>query len=86
MMEAALEMLVESIPNEPEVWYDLAVLKATLNKPAEAAEAMRRALDLSNRRLQIDPKAPDLSIYLRNDSRFVPFRNMPEFQQLFAPK
>ena len=69
-LEAALEKLTKVMPNSPEAWYDLAVLKAGIGKPAEALAALRQALDLSAKRLQRDPKARDLLASARKEERF----------------
>src|SRR5215831_14198960 len=60
-VESALEKVVKLAPNEPEAWYNLALIKVALNKPTEAAQNLRRSLDLSAKRLQQNPKAHDLA-------------------------
>jgi tetratricopeptide (TPR) repeat protein len=84
-LEAALERLTKVQPNNPEAWYDLAVLKSGVGKPTEALSALRQALDLSAQRLQRDPKARDLLASARKEDRFGPMRQMPEFKQLVPP-
>jgi len=84
-LEAALEKLTKVMPENPEAWYDLAVLKSGIGKPAEALSALRRALDLSAKRLQRDPKARDLVANARKEERFGPLRQSPEFQKLVSP-
>lgn len=85
-LENALERLVKVAPDSPEAWYDLAALKANLGKPTEAMPALTRALDLSAKRLQREPKARDLLAEARNDGRFASLRTSPDFQNLVAPK
>ncbi len=85
-LEIALEKLVKLAPNEPEACYDLAALKATLGKGAEAIRAARTALELSDKRLAQNPKARDLRVEMRNDGRFNALRSSPEFQKLIAPR
>jgi tetratricopeptide (TPR) repeat protein len=85
-LEAALERLTKVMPASPEGWYDLAVLKARLGKPAEALPVLRQALDLSAKRLQQDPKARDLLANARKEESFGPLRQSPEFQKLVPPQ
>jgi thioredoxin-like negative regulator of GroEL len=85
-LEAALERLTKVMPASPEGWYDLAVLKSGLGKPTEALTALRKALDLSAKRLQQDPKARDLLANARKEERFGPLRQSPEFQKLVPPQ
>jgi thioredoxin-like negative regulator of GroEL len=81
-LEAALEKLTKVMPESPEAWYDLAILKCGLNKSAEALAALRQALDLSAKRLKADPKARDLLASARQEARFAPLRQSPEFKKL----
>jgi tetratricopeptide (TPR) repeat protein len=85
-LAGALDLLTKLKPESPEVWYDLAAVKAVLGKSQEAMPALRRALDLSAQRLKQDPKAHDLQAVARQDSRFDSLRQMPEFKQLTAPR
>jgi tetratricopeptide (TPR) repeat protein len=84
-LEAALEKLTKVMPGNPEAWYDLAVLKSGVGKPAEALAALRQALDLSAKRLQLDPKAQDLLSKAKQEPQFAPLRQLPEFQKLVPP-
>ena len=84
-LEAALEKLTKVMPENPESWYDLAVLKASLGKTAEALPSLRQALDLSTKRLQHDPKARDLLANAKKEERFASLRKQPEFQKLVSP-
>jgi len=84
-LEASLERLTKVMPANPEASYDLAVLKAGLGKPAEALPALSQALDLSNKRLQQDPKARDLLANARKEERFGLLRQLPEFKKLVPP-
>jgi tetratricopeptide (TPR) repeat protein len=84
-LEVALEKLTKVMPGNPEAWYDLAALKSGIGKPAEALTALRQALDLSAKRLQLDPKAHDLLANARKEERFGPLRQTPEFQKLVPP-
>jgi beta-lactamase regulating signal transducer with metallopeptidase domain/tetratricopeptide (TPR) repeat protein len=84
-LEAALERLVKVTPASPEAWYDLAVLKAGLNKSSEALAALKQALDLNAARLKRDPKARDLLQSARKEARFDALRRTPEFEKLVPP-
>jgi thioredoxin-like negative regulator of GroEL len=84
-LEVALEKVTKVMPENPEAWYDLAVLKSGVGKPTEALSALRKSLDLSAKRLQRDPKAHDLLANARKEERFAPLRQMPEFQKLVPP-
>jgi tetratricopeptide (TPR) repeat protein len=81
-LEATLEKLAKAAPDSPEAWYDLAAVKATLNKPAEAIPALKNALETSSNRLARDSKSRDLRNELKQDPRFSALRTMPEFQKL----
>ena len=85
-LEAALERLTKVMPESPEAWYDLAVMKCGLGKVPESLAALRQALDLSAKRLKGDPKARDLLASARKEERFAPIRQMPEFKKLVPPK
>ena len=85
-LEATLEKLTQTMPENPEAWYDLAVLKCGVGKSPEAITSLRRAVDLSAKRLQADPKARDLVASARKEERFASIRQMPEFKQLVPPK
>jgi tetratricopeptide (TPR) repeat protein len=81
-LESTLEKLSKAAPDSPEAWYDLAAVKATLNKPTEAIPALKQALETSSKRLAQDSKARDLRTELKQDPRFAAMRALPEFQKL----
>ena len=85
-VEPALEKLVKITPDNAEAWYNLASLKVSAGKPAEAIQSLRRALELSAQRLRADPKAHNLLIEARKEPGFHPLRQMPEFQKLVPPQ
>jgi len=81
-LEKALEKLVKVMPQNPEAWYDLAGFKAKLGKAAEAMPALAQALELSRKRLALDPKANNLLAKARTDESFAVLRQSPEFQKM----
>ncbi len=81
-LEPVLEKATKVAPEMPEVWYDLAALKAVLGRGAEGLPALRRALELSGKRLATQPNARNLAKELERDGRFNAIRALPEFQQL----
>jgi len=85
-LENTLERLVQVTPQKAEAWYDLAALKATLGKAAEAYPALGRALDLSAKRQGQDAKSRDLLAEAQKDPRFNPIRETQEFKKLVTPK
>jgi tetratricopeptide (TPR) repeat protein len=84
-LELALEKLTKLSPDSPEAWYDLAGLKANLRKNQDALPALAKAIQLSTRRLQRDPKAKDLVVEARKDERFTSLHSLPEYQKLVPP-
>jgi tetratricopeptide (TPR) repeat protein len=85
-LEMTIEQLVKVMPESPEAWYDLAAFKAWLGKPTEALEPLKKALELSAKRLAQNPQAPNLLISNRNDARLNSLRQLPEYQKLVAPQ
>jgi tetratricopeptide (TPR) repeat protein len=81
-LESALEKLVKSAPESAEAWYDLAALKAQVNKNQEALEALRHAFELSAKRRRTNPQAMDMIAQAKADGRFAAIRSMPEFSKL----
>jgi tetratricopeptide (TPR) repeat protein len=81
-LETALEKLVKTAPDSPEAWYDLAALKATVNKTQESLDALRHVFDLSAKRRRADPKAMDMIAQAKTDPRFAAVRNLPEYSKL----
>jgi tetratricopeptide (TPR) repeat protein len=84
-LENALKKLTETLPNQPEPWYDLATLNIALGKTPESLRYLRACLDLNTKRLQLDPKARDFLAEARKDRRFDTLRSLPEFQKLVPP-
>ena len=53
-----------------------------MGKSSEALAALKQALELSAARLKSDPTARDLLNQTRQDARFNPLRQTPEFKNL----
>ena len=85
-LETALTRLAQLQPGNPEAWYDLAAVQATLGKNAEALQSLGHALPLNAQRLVQQPGAKDLRAGVFQDARFNALRLDPEFQKLIAPK
>jgi tetratricopeptide (TPR) repeat protein len=85
-LESALQRLTVVSPDSPEAWYDLAAIRATTGKSAEALEALERALLLSDARLAKTPTAKNLRTEAVKDSRLARIHNHPDFQNLVTPK
>ena len=84
-VETALDKLVSLAPDQPEPLYDRAALKAIENRPDEALQDLRAALDMSAKRLLTNSSAHNLLDETRKDWRFNSLRNLPEFQKLVPP-
>lgn len=83
-LETTLEKYVKLSPTQPEAWYDLASLKASLRKDAEAIPALKQALQLSAARLKTNAGQRDLRTEALKDPRFNDLRQNPEFKALVA--
>ncbi len=76
MLGAVLQKYLEREPADVRVWIDLAAVYANTQKPAESLGAIRKAVELGGN------SARDL---IRDDPRFAPIRNMPDFNALVPP-
>jgi len=87
-LEAALQKVVTVAPEQirPEAYYDLAALKAVTGKTGDALANLRIAVELSGKRLQLNPNAGDLAATNRTDHRFDALRSLPDFQKIVPPK
>ncbi len=81
-LESTLERLVVVSPNSPEAWFDLAAVRVTADKDAQATSALRKALQLSVDRRKQDPNARDLIAEVRKDPRFQQLKETPEYREI----
>jgi hypothetical protein len=81
-LETALERLVKLTPDSPEAMYDLAALRAMLNKQAPSIEALDRCVRLNKSRLLTNPGARNLLPEIMRDPRFNLLRQNPQFQKV----
>jgi len=84
-LEPVLEKLANQQPDFPEAWYNLAALKAALQKQNEAIHALQIALEHNAKRLAKDPNSRNLTNELLRDERFNYMRGLPEFRRLLGP-
>lgn len=77
-----LEKLTQLAPDSAEAWYDLAGAQAATGHNTEAMDAIKKSIDLNDKRLATNSKANDLRKMLSGDPRFASVRNTPEFQAL----
>ncbi|MFM7804467.1 MAG: tetratricopeptide repeat protein, partial [Verrucomicrobiota bacterium] len=68
-VESALARYTAAEPSRPEGWYDLAAIQIATGRKQDGAEALRKALALSDARLAQDPKANDLRRQASRDPR-----------------
>jgi hypothetical protein len=73
------------MPDNAEIWYDLAGSQVALGKAAEALRSLETALRLNERRRAADPAASNLTALAAIDARFLTLRPLPEFQRLVSP-
>ncbi|MCU0770622.1 MAG: DUF2723 domain-containing protein [Verrucomicrobia bacterium] len=85
-LEAALQKLTVVTPDSPEAWYDLGALQATLGKPDEAIQSLKRSLALSDARLEKTPTAKNLRAEAVGDLRLGSLRGRPELDSLLTPR
>lgn len=83
-VEQALSRITQLVPDNPEVWFDLAGIQALLKKETQAIDSLRFALEGSAKRLAKDPQAPNLHSNALVDSRLNNIRQSPGFQRLIA--
>lgn len=81
-LEMTLEKLATVVPDSPEAWYDLATVQATLGKPTQAMQNLKKALELNQQRLSNQPGSRDLRASAAAENRFAQLRALPEFQKI----
>ena len=83
-LEVALRKLVTLTPESAEAWYDLAATQAILNRTNEALQALTQAVELSGKRLALDPAQRDLRKDAATNRSFIALYASPEFRKLIA--
>jgi tetratricopeptide (TPR) repeat protein len=81
-MDKTLRKMAVLAPDQPEPRLNLAALEAVTGRPADALADLKVALDLGAKRRAKNPGTPDVLAEVRNDPRFGPIRNLPDFQNL----
>lgn len=84
LMERALLRLTEVNPQSPEAWYDLSAMQASLGKPDESIQSLRRSLQLSDQRRVANPAAKDLRQEVAREERFNTLRSRPDWQAVMS--
>lgn len=69
----ALQMYLQKDPNNARIWVDLSAAQFALQRTGDALQSLRRAVTLGGREVQDQ---------VRQDPRFEPVRNAPEFQAI----
>lgn len=69
-IETTLERYARLQPDSPEGWYQLAAVQAVQGKSSSTASSLRKAFELSDRRLATNPAAANLRTQLTADPRF----------------
>jgi tetratricopeptide (TPR) repeat protein/phage shock protein PspC (stress-responsive transcriptional regulator) len=83
-LEVALRKLVTLSPESAEAWYDLAATQAILSRTNEALQALTKAVELSSKRLALDPTQRDLRKDAATNRSFAALYASPEFRKLIA--
>lgn len=81
-LEPILEQATRLDPDQPEVFYDLAALRAMTGKRVESLAALERAMVLNTARRATNPAALDLRAGIKEDNRFDALRQDAEFRKL----
>ena len=83
-LEKAFTRATQVMPDSPETWYDLSRVEATINKPAQALAALKRAVQLSNARLRKETNAFNVARDALTNQNFAALRTNPEFLKTVA--
>jgi tetratricopeptide (TPR) repeat protein len=84
-LEATLRRIVQVMPQNPDIWLDLAGTEAFLGKTNEAVQTLSVALALSDQRRAIQTNAEDLRVKAAKDPRFAPLQGMRVLPEAAAP-
>lgn len=83
-LEHALQRLTQTMPDNPEGWYDLSRAQVGLNKVPQALSSLQRAVELSEARLKTTPTAKDLAADALTNATFAGLRTRPDFLRIVA--
>ena len=83
-VEQALTKVTQLHPTNPEVWYDLGIVQALLQKEKDSIASLQQALERSAKRLAENPNAPNLHSNVMVEPRLNAIRQSPDFQRLIA--
>ena len=83
-LETILERATKLSPGAPEPWFDLAVIKTSLNKLPEAFSALSNCLEANAKRSQLSPGASSIASNIQNEPRLAALRSQPEYQAILS--
>ena len=80
--EPAFKRLTTLLPDNPEIWYDLAGAQTAQGRTPEALLSLANSMTLSRRRAAAAPGSSNLHDMAATDPRFRSLRELPEFQRM----
>ena len=83
-LERSLIRVSELIPENPEVWYDLAAIQTQMGKLRPALTALENSMRFNDARLAADPNAVNLRDNLAVDARFNGLKQLPGYEEAIS--
>jgi hypothetical protein len=83
-LERAFTRATEVMSNNPETWYDLSRVQATVGKLGPALNSLKRAVELSNARLKTNPNSFNVAKDAVTNSNFAALRSNQDFLRTVA--